>query len=191
MFCLHMPKHLLLLQLLNSDPSRYLLSCLDEPHPDGSISLHSTAALLPNPPTQCSTFLSRLQEGTQARLWKSIVIEDDGNWIPSAAQNCSLVIVHDGSCMPDLDPSVCSAALVLICTKTGKVGRLQICEKPDPDSPSNYRAELIGGLLVSPILRTLDNVIPHGTMGVQIYCDNLGVVHHAQHPFWSLSEKQA
>ena len=86
-------------------------------------------------------------------------LEEDGDWIPSAAQNCSLVIVDDGSYMPDLDPSVCSAAMVITCIKTGKVGRIQVCEKTDPASVSNYRAEIIVGLLASHILHTLDSMI--------------------------------
>jgi hypothetical protein len=93
--------------------------------------------------------------------------------------------------MPDLDPSICSAAVVVTCTKSGRVGRIQVCEKTDAISASNYRAEIIGGLLASHILRTLDSLITEGTTGAQIYCDNLGVVHHAHHPYRTLSERQA
>lgn len=56
---------------------------------------------------------------------------------------------------------------------------------------STYSAEIIGGLLANHILCTLDNVIPQSTTGVQIYCDNLGVAHHAQRPSLLLSKKQA
>jgi hypothetical protein len=161
------------------------------PNPDGSVSLHSTTSLPTVPPSETTSFLSQLQVGTQASLWKSIFIEEGGDWIPTAARNCSLVMVHDGSYMPDLDPSICSAAVVVTCTKSGRVGRIQICEKTDAISASNYRAEIIGGLLASHILRTLDSLITGGTTGVQLYCDNLGVVHHAHHPFRTLSERQA
>ena len=160
-------------------------------HPDGMVSLLSTSEYIANPPAQTRTFLSRLREGSQARLWQSVVIEDDGDWIPEAAMNSSLVIVHDGSYMPDLNQSVCAAALVILCKHTGKVGSIKICEKTDPASASNYRAELIGGLMASHILRTLDGLIPHEATGVTLFCDNLGVIHHAQHPWRSLPEKQA
>jgi hypothetical protein len=160
-------------------------------HPDGSVSLHSTTSLPTNSTPTRSTFLSRLKYGTQASLWKSTSFDEDGDWVISAAQNCSLVIVHDGSYMPDLDPSVCSAAVVITCTMTGKVGRIQVCEMTAPDSASNYRAEIIGGLLASHILFTLDGMMTGDTSGVKIYCDNLGVVHHAQHPFRTLSDRQA
>jgi len=98
-------------------------------HPDGRVSLLSTSSYIPNPSPQTRTFLSRLKEGSQARLWQSVVLDDDGDWIPEAAKNCSLVIVHDGSYMPDLNQSVCAAALVVLCKHTGKVGSIKICEK--------------------------------------------------------------
>jgi hypothetical protein len=120
-----------------------------------------------------------------------MVIEDEGDWIPEAAQKRSLVIVHDGSYMPDLDPSICAAAVVVLCKHTGKVGSIKLCEKTDPASASNYRAELIGGLLASHILRTLDGLISHESTGVTLFCDNLGVIHHAQHPWRQLPEKQS
>ena len=160
-------------------------------HPDGRVSLLSTSSYIPDPPPQTRTFLSRLREGSQARLWQSVVLDDDGDWIPEAAKNCSLVIVHDGSYMPDLNQSVCAAALVVLCKHTGKVGSIKICEKTDPASASNYRAELIGGLIASHILRTLDGLITHEPTGVTLFCDNLGVIHHAQHPWRPLPEKQA
>ena len=185
--CSHTRKHALLLRILNRNPSSYLsFAASVKPHPDGLVSLHSTTSLpIKSTPTR-STFLSRLKYGTQASLWKSTFFDEDGDWVISAAQNCSLVIVHDGSYMPDLDPSVCSAAVVITCTMTGKVGRIQVCEMTAPDSASNYRAEIIGGLLASHILFTLDGMITGDTSGVKIYCDNLGVVHHAQHPFRTL-----
>ena len=162
-----------------------------KPNPNGLISLLSTSTLLPSPIPQSRSFLTRLREGSQARLWKSMVIDDTGDWIPGAARNGSLVIVHDGSYMPALDPSICSAALVMTCTKTGKVGSLSVCEKTDSNTASNYRAELIGGLLASHILHTLNDVIPHGHTAVHLFCDNLGVINHAHHPCQPLPEKQA
>lgn len=54
---------------------------------------------------------------------------------------------------------------------------------------SKYRAELIGGLLASHILSRLESVIQQGATGVQIYCDNLGLVQHA--PGRPFSKKQA
>ena len=117
------------------------------------------------------------------------MIDGDGDWIPVAAQNSSLVIVHDGSYTPDLGPSICLAVLVSLCTQTRRMGRLKMCKKTDLISASNYRAEIIGGLLASHILCTLDSMIlSHAS--VQLYCDNLGVVHHAHHPHRPLSERQ-
>ena len=96
-------------------------------HPDGTLFMHSTSSLYEAGPPQCTPFLAQLKAGSQPRLWNSSVIDEDGDWIPVAAQNNSLIIVHDGSYMPDLDPSICSAALVLFCTKTGRMGRMKMC----------------------------------------------------------------
>ena len=158
-------------------------------HPDGTLFLYSTSSLYDAGPPQFTSFLARLKARSQPRLWNSSVIDEDGDWIPAAAQNSSLVMVHDGSYMPGLDPSICSAALVIFCTQTGRMGRIKMCEKTDLFSASNYRAEIIGGLLASHVLSML-NDMSLGQASVKLYCDNLGVVHHAHHPHRPLSERQ-
>lgn len=158
---------------------------------DGTISLHSYTSFRVAELTHHKSFLERLTAGSQSRLWDSLVIDDNGDWIPTAALNESLVMVHDGSYMPELDPSICSAALAILCLQTGKMGRLKMCEKTDPSSATNYRAEIIGGLLASHVLHTIDSILPVSKTRVHIYCDNLGVVNHAQHPHRPLHEKQA
>lgn len=128
--------------------------------PDRTISLHSTLSLQTTPPEQHVSFLYRLKKEWHSRLCNSFVIDDDGVRIPSAAQRNSLIIVHNGSYMPGLDPSISSAALVILCSQTGKMGSFTVCERTHSATASNYRAEVIGGLLASHILCMLDSMIP-------------------------------
>ena len=45
-----------------------------------------------------------------------------------AIQHGTLMAVHDGSYQPDLDPTVCSAALALRCSATGRRGVIYMAE---------------------------------------------------------------
>ena len=60
------------------------------------------------------------------------------------------------------------------------MGRCKACKKINSTLALNYRAEIIGGLLASRILPTLDSMIPQDAMDVQIDYDNLEAVHHSQ-----------
>eukprot|EP00985_Skeletonema_marinoi_P000768 scaffold287_cov151-Skeletonema_marinoi.AAC.1 len=50
----------------------------------------------------------------------SFDVDDDGLWLLHALLNGSLVIVHDGSFMPQLTSHACSCAFVLYCSSTDK-----------------------------------------------------------------------
>jgi hypothetical protein len=99
------------------------------------------------------TFLMKLQEGSQKQLWKSMQIAQDGEWILQAIENGTLLIAHDGSFMPHKNKSLCSAGIVLLCTQTCQIGTIKLCEKTCPETASNYRGELIGGMITSHILQ--------------------------------------
>lgn len=68
-----------------------------------TISLHFTSSLCATPPTQHGSFLARLKDRSQPRLWNSQVTDEEGDRILPATKNSSLLIVHDGTYMPDLD----------------------------------------------------------------------------------------
>ncbi len=117
-------------------------------------------------------------------------IELDCEWIPAAIDKGSLVIVHDGSYMPQVDKTVCSAGVVLVCTHSGHMGRIKICEKTNSSSASNYRGELLGALIASHIL-CISNAFTSSATKVHLHCDNMAVVHHTSHPESTLKGNQA
>ena len=105
----------------------------------------------------------------------------DGEWIIQAIDKGTLLIAHDGSFIPHQDKSLCSAGIALLCTQTGKIGTIKLCERTSPSIASNYRGELLGGMIASHILRTASHYSTSEHL-VQVYCDNQGVIHHASHP---------
>ena len=91
--------------------------------------------------------------------------------------------------MPQIDISICSVGTVLFSSQTGWMGKIQCCKKTNPMTASNYRGALIGALLVSHII-TVASEHSCSSRAVQLYCDNLGVIHHALHPEFPIKAKQ-
>ena len=94
------------------------------------------------------------------------------------------------SYMEKLDTSACSAGIVVFCTEQRKLATAACAERADPAMASNYRAELLGGLLVSLILRAASSLVNGDFSPVRIACDNLGVVGHGNDRGKSLKDAQ-
>jgi hypothetical protein len=92
--------------------------------------------------------------------------------------------------MPHKNKSLCSAGIVLLCTQTCQIDTIKLCEKTCPETASNYRGELIGGMITSHILQVA-SLYSSSTKVIHIFCDNMGVIHHASHPDSSISSKQS
>jgi hypothetical protein len=99
-------------------------------------------------------------------------------------------MVHDGSYQPDKAADVCSAALVILCTSTGKFGVATASERTSPEIASNFRAECIGGILAGLILLSVEGQGNMTRRPTVIGCDNLGVISHANKPPGALAENQ-
>jgi hypothetical protein len=69
------------------------------------------------------------------------------------------------------------------------MGTIKCCEKTNPRTASNYRGELIGAVIASHIL-TIASEHSFSNRAVQLFCDNLGVIHHASHPESPIKDKQ-
>jgi hypothetical protein len=117
-------------------------------------------------------------------------IAHDGEWVIQAIENGTLLIAHDGSFMPHKNKSLCSTGIVLFCTQTCQIGTIKLCERTCPLTASNYRGKLIGVMITSHILRVMSSY-SSSTKVTHIYCDNMGVIHHASHPDSSTSSKQS
>ena len=63
----------------------------------------------------------------------------------------SLVIVHDGSYMREVDPHVCSAGFMLYCTQSKNRAKGTVVKKSV--DASNYRGKILGGLMVQLVLK--------------------------------------
>ena len=100
----------------------------------------------------------------------------------------TLVIVHDGSYMPHVDRHVCSAAFMIYCTRTKSRAKGTVVERCE--DADNYRAEILGGIMVQLVLlAALQNkACPYRT--TRIDCDNRGVVQHGNAAGVALKEKQ-
>jgi hypothetical protein len=72
----------------------------------------------------------------------SFDVDDDGLWLLHALLNGSLVIVHDGSFMPQLTSHACSCAFVLYCSSTDKRAIGSFAE--ESANADNYRGEWLG-----------------------------------------------
>ena len=62
----------------------------------------------------------------------------------TGADHGTLVAVHDGSYMKEVNPQACSAAFMIRCSATGLRAKGTVAEWSD--SADNYRAEILGGL---------------------------------------------
>jgi hypothetical protein len=93
--------------------------------------------------------------------------------------------------MPDLHGHYCAAATLFLCKTSGKMAMITYCEKTEKDVASNYRAELIGGVIVTLVFRILSKLVPHQEKHTnKIHRDNMSVVAHGNGLFWSLPERQ-
>lgn len=157
---------------------------------NGTYSLHSHATLLQYTTQTATTFVHKIRQAPFNHLYKNMNIDDDGDWIAPAARRGSLIIVHDGSYMTQVDDTICSAAVVLLCTASVKMGTIQLCEKTNHRTASNYRGEILGGIITSHILTIVDQLNPTSEGTVTCFCDNLGVIHHAHNLLRQLPDKQ-
>jgi len=153
-----------------------------------TVTLHSTAPVFVALPAPTS-FLDTLHSFENQSLWRYFHCDGDGEWIADGLANGTLLIVHDGSYMRNVDKTVCSAAYMIYCVATKQKCKGSVVERSS--SADNYRAEILGGLVVQLILRAATSGRRCNFQPVQIDCDNDGVVKHGNAPARALKEKQA
>eukprot|EP00956_Cyclotella_meneghiniana_P039915 scaffold182809_cov28-Cyclotella_meneghiniana.AAC.2 len=102
----------------------------------------------------------------------------------------TLVGVHDGSFKDKLCARTCSAGVVLFCTKQRRLATAACAERTDPRTASSYRGELLGGLLMSLILKAASSLIDENCPPVRLACDNIGAVGHGNNRGKSLKDAQ-
>jgi hypothetical protein len=107
------------------------------------------------------------------------LVDEGDKWLSEAISDNSLVAVTDGSFIREICPHLCSAALILECTK-GR-GRL-VLSLSEPSKQANaYRGELLGLMAVHLILLAVNKVHPTLPGSVQIFSDCLGALNKVEH----------
>jgi len=151
---------------------------------------HSSAPL-PSPSPRPDSVEAVLRSWGHRSLWRSLHVDGDGSWIRRAMILGTLVVVHDGSYKEKVARDVCTGAVALRCVWTRKRARCAWTERTDRWNATNYRGEVLGGILALVILRaaTEGYAMPSFSR-VVCGCDNMGVVSHGNE-FWApLQEKQ-
>jgi len=141
-------------------------------------------------PNQATDPGHQLMDLGRPDLLKTMDMGEDTSWVMEAIHTGSLITCHDGSYMPKLAPDICSAALVVSCSKTKCVGTWTVVEKTTASTASNYRGEILGAILNGLLLwgecRNTQTKIPPIATG----CDNMGVIRQARSWSNSLPERQ-
>ena len=155
---------------------------------DNTVTLHSSCPIY-TPIPVATDFWEVLHSFENQSLWRYFHCDGDGKWIHNGLLLGTLVIVHDGSYMKEVAQDVCSAGFMIYCTHTRCRAKGTVVEKSD--SADNYRAEVLGGIMIQLVLKAASQLQSSPYAPVQIHCDNLGVVNHGNTPTRSLKEKQA
>ena len=151
---------------------------------------HSSAPL-PPPTPRLDSVEEVLRSWGHRSLWRTLRIDGDGSWIRRAMVLGTLVVVHDGSYKVKVANDVCTGAVAIRCIWTQHRALCAWTERTDRWNATNYRGEILGGILALLILRaaTEGHSMPPFSTAV-CGCDNMGVVGHGNE-YWSpLQEKQ-
>ena len=140
-------------------------------------------------PTPVTDFWEVLRSFENQSLWRYFHCDGDGRWIHRGLLMGSLVIVHDGSYMPEVEKGICSAGYMVYCKVTKQRAKGTVVEASS--GADNYRGEVLGGLMVQLLLRAASQQRHSPYAPVAIKCDNMGVVKHGNAPSCALKEKQA
>eukprot|EP00956_Cyclotella_meneghiniana_P028836 scaffold68204_cov23-Cyclotella_meneghiniana.AAC.8 len=178
----------------SAPPAIPMLYASVQQHPDESVTIHLVAPLengetddVVDPPTLKEVIAKYPNQS----LWDHLDLGDDGgNWILETIRMGTLVGVHDGSYKDKLCARICSAGVVLFCTKQRRLATAARAERTDPRTASSYRGELLGGLLMSLILKAASSLIDEKSPPVRLACDNIGAVGHGNNRGKSLKDAQ-
>lgn len=174
---------------VESTPSDLLLATVvrDDNNPS-VVRLHSTA--LPPTKDEVSGFWNVLASYNNDSLWRHMDwSKDPEEWLYDSLCNGTTIVVHDGSFMPKLTPDVCSAAVIICDKESGEWLSCTIAEKSS--SADNYRGEILGGVTALLLIKAATTGRVNPDPNLNCHCDNMGVVNHANHPDWTLREKQS
>jgi len=137
--------------------------------------MHSSAAAA-TPTLVLLDFENNLKSDGNATLWQSLDYDGDGSWILNGMINRSLKIIHDGSYMKEISPSISAAATMIYCTIAKKRCKCTWAEKSE--AAGSYRGDILGGIMTQLLLRAAARGYKGKIPCVGADCDNNGVVNH-------------
>ena len=158
---------------------------------DNTIVLHSWLKKYQPLITKVTSFLDIIKSDSNQSLWRTLKCDGDGAWISRGLLSGSLLVAHDGSYQKEVSLEVCSAAVMIYCTRTRKTCTCTIAE--NSPSASSYRGEILGAILTQLILRAAATEVIGPYPVLYEDCDNNGVVLHGNKFMKPLptSQKQA
>ena len=100
--------------------------------------------------------------------------------------------MHDGSSRPELDATVCSILIFMLCQDSVRRAAIVISlgAKSVIHTTSNFHTELIGGYSMALILSAIITCSSCTHNDIKINVDNVGVVANGNDCFLSLPENQ-
>jgi hypothetical protein len=102
--------------------------------------------------------------------------------------NISLIIIHDGSYMKEMSPSISAAATMIYCTKVKK--RCKCTWAGKSELAGSYWGGILGGIMTQLLLRAAARGYKGRIPCVGADCDNNGVVNHGNTPHIPLTTYQ-
>ena len=124
--------------------------------------------------------MTLLQEG-------QVFLQSLLHWFELLAQ--SLIIIHDGSYMKEISPSISSAATMIYCTIAKAWCKCTWAKKLT--SAGLYHSEILGGVMTQLILHAAASSYHDTIPPVVVDCDNNGVMIHRNNFLWPLSTNQS
>ncbi len=122
-------------------------------------------------------------------FWVSLDYQGDGSWILEGLLAQSLIIIHNGSYMKEISPSISSAATMIYCT-IAKV-RCKCMWAKTLSSAGLYHDKILGGVMTQLILYAAASSYHDTIPPVVVDCDNNGVVIHDNNSLQPLSTNQS
>jgi hypothetical protein len=141
---------------------------------EGTPGTKKVCSVAPPPIRPIADFLDVLRGWGQTWIWDDLKVTGGTDWLAQAIADNSLVAVTDGSYIKEHHPELCSAALVLECTK----GRGQLVGAFAEASvvANAYRGELLGLMAVHLLLLAVETVSPGLSGSATIYSDCIGAL---------------
>ena len=159
---------------LATSPFAYYASIIEVD--DDTVILHSWVQEYQAQAITPRNFWQAIHNDGNQSLWRTLKCDGNGAWIGQGLLSGTLFVAHDGSYMKEVAADVCSAAVMIYCTRTQQTCTCTIVEQSP--SAGSYRGEILGAILTQLILHASSSGIFGPFPVLTEDCDNNGVVLH-------------